>query len=576
MTRRRWWETEGHSVENEAAWFLEAGLEFALDEDLLRDAAVVVFHGELRLGDRRVPADVVYPPSYGTGGHPEVVAPTLPVTRHRSPDGHLCLDHSVLGESQPMDGAEAVIRAERLWDLWENDRQQLEAEEADAPDPAANYYDFHADSAITISDIELGTGTQGYFRLEATCFEPMRAVVAEVRVTHPQPVTLHPSASIEALKGPFELSGGWKRVDSPPPFSVSEFGPWLEEHHRSFRDRQLEYGKQQATAEKRPDLPTVLAFVYPDEGPGRGQTHDAWLFCVVETGTTGAYFARSCPLQTEERWLRQPQLQGLEDKQVIIVGAGALGSQVADLLAKAGVGRFMLIDFDIFSHGNRVRHQLDLRDIGRAKVRAMRNRLVAVNPWCEVEIRAYRVGAAGGQGLAQRLDDRLFDQVGSSDLLINASANSATGRHLSSLAVNAETTAIHTWVSAGAWGCRVLVQRPRVSACWECLGLAQKQSERYPEPMTVPPVPSDPAVREVNEQGCADPTFTGPGFELAEAAAATARIAVQTLLDDGASYPTADFDLATLRFRDGETATTTASYISLPVHPDCAICNASP
>ena len=140
MSRKRWWETEEGSIQREKEAFDRAGLAFALDEELLARDGVVVFRGDLRLGAQRVPAEVRYPPSYIDDEPVVVISQALPIGRHRSPDGVLCLDHPVFGEVRPMDGAVAVQRAERLWSLWENDREQLRREEADAPDPRANYY----------------------------------------------------------------------------------------------------------------------------------------------------------------------------------------------------------------------------------------------------------------------------------------------------------------------------------------------------------------------------------------------------------------------------------------------------
>src|SRR6185437_5644546 len=102
----------------------------------------------LRLGDARWEAAVVYPASYGAGAQAAVIARGLPLGRHITPDGVLCLDHPRLGRLEPMIGAEAVIRAERLWHLWENDRETLELEEAEAPDPRANYFAYDTDSLV--------------------------------------------------------------------------------------------------------------------------------------------------------------------------------------------------------------------------------------------------------------------------------------------------------------------------------------------------------------------------------------------------------------------------------------------
>src|SRR5581483_5958254 len=125
MARRRWWETGERSIEDEAAAFRAAGLAFELDQQLFDANDVVIFRGDLRLNERRVPAEVRYPPAYADDEPVVVYAPALPVGRHRSRDGLLCLDHPVLGETSGMAGAEAVQRAERLWWLWENDREQL-------------------------------------------------------------------------------------------------------------------------------------------------------------------------------------------------------------------------------------------------------------------------------------------------------------------------------------------------------------------------------------------------------------------------------------------------------------------
>jgi molybdopterin/thiamine biosynthesis adenylyltransferase len=563
VKRCRWWESGERSIEDEVRWFEEDGLDFKLNEVLLRETELVVFEGELRFRDERSPARVFYPESYASDGHPLVIAPDLPVERHRTEDGYLCLDHPVLGEMQPMCGAEAVARAERLWQLWEENHDQLQQEEADAPDPRANYYAYAPESELTLVDAELGDATQGYFDVSAHSVTPLRGLVTRVRATHPKPMSVEPPAGAVVLEGPAELAGAWKRVPEAPPFTIPALGIWLEDNHRAFRDRQVKY----AAATGVEGMVALLGFVYPDEGPGRGQTHDAWLVVAIHPDGKGQ-IVRTFHLREDERWLRQPQLAPLAGRRVVLVGAGALGSQVANLLAQAGVGGVYPVDSDIVTHGNRVRHQLDLRDVGRNKAGAVAQRLLAVNPWMQkTDGSTQRVGGAD-----PKLDDQLFDELRDSDLLINASAHSVTGKHLSAMAVEAGVLVVHGWVSAGAWGARVLIQRPRASGCWQCLALAQTEGERYEHEVTVPPVPQDPEMTEVTERGCADPSFTGPGFELAAAAAAMARIAVQVLLD-GDGYPAADFDLATFRFRDERAAVQDVAFTRLPIHPSCPNCN---
>jgi molybdopterin/thiamine biosynthesis adenylyltransferase len=572
VSRRRWWERGRRSIDAEVAWFEEAGLDFRLDDRLLEEKGVVTFGGDLRLGERRSPSSVMYPPAYDVGGHPTVIAPDLRLGRHQNPDGVLCLDHPVFGETHPMYGAEAVERAERLWDLWENDRDRLHREEADAPDPRSNYYPYAPESAVVLIDVDVSGSDAGFVHLAALQTEPLRAAVTTVRASHPEPKTIGGGPGIESFAGPIEINGVWSRLDEAPPVERQAFYDWAKANHRRLIDDQIKMARVFGQSQKRPDTPALIAFVYPDEGPRRGEIHDAWLFLVVHPDGAKAFLARGFHLQRGERWLRQPQLRPLESKRVAVLGVGALGSQVADLLAKAGVGTIFVIDADIFTPGNRVRHQLDLSELGRAKVHGVGGRLLRVDPWCKVEIQ----GAAFGQAApatelvaqTQEVDDKLVEELGGCDLLVNATAHSVTSSYISSVAAEIDTPVVHAWVGAGAWGGRILRQVPGASGCWNCLALAQKQ----PAGAEVPPVPHDPAVEEVMERGCADPTFTGPGFELTTAAAAAARLCVQQLLAKDGGYPPPTYDLATLSFRTETIAEPDVRYTRLPAHPDCTTC----
>ena len=54
-------------------------------------------------------------------------------------------------------------------------------------------------------------------------------------------------------------------------------------------------------------------------------------------------------------------------KGAIIIGCGSVGSLVALELARAGVGRFFLVDMDILSYHNICRHQCGIQDVGKYK-----------------------------------------------------------------------------------------------------------------------------------------------------------------------------------------------------------------
>lgn len=76
----------------------------------------------------------------------------------------------------------------------------------------------------------------------------------------------------------------------------------------------------------------------------------------------------------------------LEAARVAILGVGTLGTQVAYLLAAAGVGQLVLSDKDVVEPSNLSRQLLfGQQDIGKAKVVAAQDRLLSVNPTITVE-----------------------------------------------------------------------------------------------------------------------------------------------------------------------------------------------
>ncbi len=79
-------------------------------------------------------------------------------------------------------------------------------------------------------------------------------------------------------------------------------------------------------------------------------------------------------------------LAGLARASVAVFGIGGVGSYAAEALARAGVGRLTLVDFDeiCLTNVNRQLHALD-GTIGRPKVQAMAERCRAINPTLAVE-----------------------------------------------------------------------------------------------------------------------------------------------------------------------------------------------
>jgi sulfur carrier protein ThiS adenylyltransferase len=75
----------------------------------------------------------------------------------------------------------------------------------------------------------------------------------------------------------------------------------------------------------------------------------------------------------------------LKKKSVGIAGAGGLGSNCAVALARVGVGRLVIADFDVITKQNLNRQYYFLEQIGQKKVFALADNIFYINPYINVE-----------------------------------------------------------------------------------------------------------------------------------------------------------------------------------------------
>ena len=82
----------------------------------------------------------------------------------------------------------------------------------------------------------------------------------------------------------------------------------------------------------------------------------------------------------------------LKSANVLMIGAGGLGSPLGLYLAAAGIGKIGIVDFDVVDHTNLQRQVLHgTKDVGRAKLDSAKDRLHDVNPNVEVETHQFRL-----------------------------------------------------------------------------------------------------------------------------------------------------------------------------------------
>ena len=76
----------------------------------------------------------------------------------------------------------------------------------------------------------------------------------------------------------------------------------------------------------------------------------------------------------------------LKESSVGIAGVGGLGSNAAVSLARAGVGRLILVDFDSVEENNLTRQYYFRDQVGKVKVEALKENIKRINPWMKVDV----------------------------------------------------------------------------------------------------------------------------------------------------------------------------------------------
>jgi tRNA A37 threonylcarbamoyladenosine dehydratase len=126
----------------------------------------------------------------------------------------------------------------------------------------------------------------------------------------------------------------------------------------------------------------------------------------MTTSTTHRRFDRTA------RLLGDDALARLAASTVTIVGVGGVGSYAAEGLARSGVGRLVLVDYDriCVTNVNRQVHAMK-GTLGKSKVEVMAERLRAINPDAVIEARAAAYGAESSARLLTPEPDLVIDAI---------------------------------------------------------------------------------------------------------------------------------------------------------------------
>ena len=105
-----------------------------------------------------------------------------------------------------------------------------------------------------------------------------------------------------------------------------------------------------------------------------------------------------------------------------IAGLGGLGSNIAVMLSRAGVGRLVVADFDVVEQSNLNRQNYFVQHLGMSKTEATKWMLERTNPDCEVEAHTVRVTAENAADIFKGCDIvcEAFDDPEQKAMFVNA------------------------------------------------------------------------------------------------------------------------------------------------------------
>lgn len=95
----------------------------------------------------------------------------------------------------------------------------------------------------------------------------------------------------------------------------------------------------------------------------------------------------------------------LKAASILLIGTGGLGSPLGLYLASAGIGRIGLVDFDVVDFTNLQRQVLyTTADVGKPKIQAAKERLLAINPHITIETHEARLSSENAMGILKNYD----------------------------------------------------------------------------------------------------------------------------------------------------------------------------
>ncbi len=469
------------------------------------DAKRLIFDADITIGTRTYPVFLSYPahfPHTPPSVYPRGEQATLWSNHQFGPGGELCLEYRPDNWTSDVTGAMLLESAYRL--LFTENPPEGKAERV-----------------ASAHEVSLGQ-TLRTRALRLLMTRKLAGFFAEMQVGEMLKgnMLMHyrPESNVYIIDKVTKSDGEvWLNPDVPPTLSS-------ETYERTVPI--LRIAKEQALPPKSSlaDFKTAAAALGFEENASTivilkgNKAHCFW------TSTERAFEFATIPPEPEVRRLDDSH-ECLRGMSVAVIGCGSLGSKVAAMLARSGVESFYLVDDDLLLPDNLVRHDLDWRDVGTHKVDAVTQRIKNVNPDAKVYVRRVRMAGQESSGSAEAAITSLLAR----DLIINATANPNVHNLVSAVAESAAKPVVWAEMYGGGFGGLIARYRPGVEPSPQLMRRAIENwfAERNYQPKM--------ATRDYATGG-EGPPMIADDADVTSIAAATARLAIDTLLARDPSY----------------------------------------
>ena len=160
----------------------------------------------------------------------------------------------------------------------------------------------------------------------------------------------------------------------------------------------------------------------------------------------------------------------LKNKTVGIAGCGGLGSNCAVALARVGVGKLIIADFDVIEESNLNRQYFFHKQIGQKKVFSLEENIQFINP--EVKVKAYDV----------KLDSNNIIEIYSDCDVIVEAFDKAEMKHMIIETVNEKLPQIPLVAGLGVagWGDNNSIHTRQIDNLFICGDEKKEATENHP------------------------------------------------------------------------------------------------